>query len=101
MGYSMTWMVDLVLILRVLVIYPFTITPRLKWLTIMFVPFALKSARLGCLIAVFVHYVAEEKTWKQDLGVKSSDRTESPLYHSPYYVALWILEALDNGQVFC
>jgi hypothetical protein len=99
MGYSMPWMIDLVLILRVLVIYPFALTPRLKWLMIMFVLFVFKSARLGCLIAIFIYFEAEEKHWKQDIGVKAGDRTGSPLYRSPYYVAVWILEALDNGQV--
>jgi hypothetical protein len=98
LGFSMSWMVDLLLILRVLAIYPFRTTPRCTWLMVMSVPFALKGARLGCIIAFFVDYVREENTRDQDLGVGASDPTKSSLYHSPYFIALWILQAIDNGQ---
>jgi hypothetical protein len=94
----MAWMVDLVLILRVLAIYPFTTTPRIKWLMIMFVPFALKSARIACIIAFFHDYVRENNTGKQELGVGAGDQEKtSTLYRSPYFLALWILQAVDNG----
>jgi hypothetical protein len=79
-------MVDWVLFARILIVYPYHSTPRLKFVAIISFPIAMKLARAGVLLAFC-------RPWAVTAGY------ESLLATNRFARVEWFLAMFDNGQV--
>jgi hypothetical protein len=95
-SFHAAWLVDLILIFRLLAIFPPKTTPRTQLLTVFALPIALKSARLACLSVAFADFRCGTNVQRAG-SVWGCDFNDSGPHRSPYSIVAWSLQVLDNG----
>jgi hypothetical protein len=88
------WIVDLVLFIRLIVVYPYRSSTRLRFASIIAFPIAIKAARLACVIVQDnqLHLAQTVDGSEPDTTAFVSQQGWSSLA-----TAEWILQPLDNG----
>jgi hypothetical protein len=90
------WLIDVVLLLRVLVIYPPHTITRTKFAILVVPPIALKVARVVVFL-VWVHQYLHDFRGKTHLA-GTGDLTRKGLWGLD--IASWVLAAVDNGYAY-
>jgi hypothetical protein len=95
-GESITWVVDLVLLLRLYAIFPVSTTPRRTFWGVMLLSVLLKVGRVGFCVTDFVRW-ARNVSGSPFADQHSSNN--SRLVHSPLLKLAIICDILDHAYV--
>jgi hypothetical protein len=87
------WLVEMVLICRLLIVFPPRQTPKLKLLGIFAFPATMKIIRLVCIALFFVRYIPESLKASNAIQALQS----SNLKQIPYPTVERIAEILDSA----
>ncbi|EKM52486.1 uncharacterized protein PHACADRAFT_260933 [Phanerochaete carnosa HHB-10118-sp] len=89
-----TWISELVLLLRLVAVFPIQLTGRKTLLAIMAFPVAVKLVRLACLVCYYVQFSEVAPPY----GNNVLTIQDGPA-NSPFIKVNWTLEIFDNGCV--
>ncbi|EKM54747.1 uncharacterized protein PHACADRAFT_97703 [Phanerochaete carnosa HHB-10118-sp] len=89
------WLAELVLALRLLIVFPPSQTPKAKLAAVFAFPVAVKIVRLSCLIVYYHHWIRE--TDHAASGLQAAETVD--YRHSPYSKVEWFLQIFDNSYL--
>ena len=88
------WISELVLLLRLVAVFPVQLTGRKTLMAIIAFPVVVKLVRLACMICYFVQFSRVAPPYGNNIVTVRMSPTESP-----FMKAEWTLEIFDNGYV--
>ncbi|EKM48940.1 uncharacterized protein PHACADRAFT_202207 [Phanerochaete carnosa HHB-10118-sp] len=86
------WFADLVLALRLLVVFPPSQTPKAKLAAVFAFPITVKIVRLSCVIAYY--HTWDKETEHAGSALQAAETVD--YRHSPYTKVEWFLQIFDN-----
>ena len=90
----LSWISELVLLLRLVAVFPVQLTGRKTLMAIIAFPVAVKLARLACMVCYYVEFAKVEPPYGNNIVLVRMGPTRSP-----FIKVEWTLEIFDNGCV--
>lgn len=89
-----SWISELVLLLRLVAVFPIQLTGRKTLMAILAFPIFVKIVRLACMVCYYVQFSEVAPPYGNNILTIELGPT-----HSPYIKVEWTLEIFDNGYV--